>query len=75
MLTKFPWILEKQSLFCFDLGPKYLGIRIDLGPKYLGIRIDQHLDWKSFISETSIKLRRANGALSKLRHYIPLKTS
>ena len=31
-------------------------------------------DAKSHISETSIKLRRANGALSKLRHYIPLKT-
>ena len=42
--------------------------------KYLGIRIDQYLDWKSYISETSIKLQRANNALSKLRHYIPLKT-
>ena len=55
---------------------KLLGKRIypKSSVKYLGIRIDQHLDWKSHISETSIKLRRANGALSKLRHYIPLKT-
>ena len=55
---------------------KLLGKRIypNSSVKYLGTRIDQHLDWKSHISETSIKLRRANGALSKLRHYIPLKT-
>ena len=80
MLTKFPWILAKQSLFCFDLTfiPffKLLGKRIypNSSVKYLGIRIDQYLDWKSYISETSIKLWRANGALSKLEHYIPLKT-
>ena len=45
---------------------KLLGKRIypKSSVKYLGIRIDQHLDWKSHISETSIKLRRANGALS-----------
>ena len=37
---------------------KLLGKRIypKSSVKYLGIRIDQHLDWKSHISETSIKL-------------------
>ena len=34
----------------------------------------QHLSWKPHIFETANKLRRANGALSKFRHYIPLKT-
>ena len=83
MLTKFPWILAKHfetfCLFCFDLTfiPffKLLGKRIypNSSVKYLGIRINQHLDWKLHISEI-IKLQRANTALSKLRHYIPLKT-
>ena len=45
-----------------------------LSNSHSGQRINQHLDWKSHVYETSIKLRRVNGALSKLRHYISLKT-
>jgi hypothetical protein len=41
--------------------------------KYLGVYLDEHLNWKPQINEIANKLKRANGALSKLRHYIPLK--
>lgn len=39
--------------------------------KYLGIHLDEHLTWDKHINELSGKLRRANGALSKLRHLMP----
>ena len=39
--------------------------------KYLGVIIDENLNWCQHIKALSIKLRRANGALSKLRHYVP----
>jgi len=41
--------------------------------KYLGVHIDEHLNWKTHVSSVSIKLRRANGALSKIRHFIPTR--
>ena len=40
--------------------------------KYLGVIIDENLNWCHHVNSLSIKLRRANGALSKLRHYVPL---
>ena len=42
--------------------------------KYLGVHLDEHLNWKPQISSIANKLKRANGALSKLRHYVPLKS-
>ena len=41
--------------------------------KYLGVHLDEHLNWKSHTASVAVKLRRANGALSKLRHFIPTK--
>ena len=38
--------------------------------KYLGIFLDKKLSWEKHINVTSLKLRRANGALAKLRHYV-----
>ena len=74
--TEFILFRSRSKPLNFTPFLKLLGKRIypSSSVKYLGIRIDQHLDWKAHISETSMKLRRANGALSKLRHYIPLKT-
>jgi len=40
--------------------------------KYLGVYLDEHLNWKTHTSVIAARLRRANGAISKLRHYIPL---
>ena len=42
--------------------------------KYLGVYLDEHLTWKPHINYVASKLQRANGAISKLRHYVPLKT-
>ena len=41
--------------------------------KYLVVHLDEHLSWKTHISSIAPKLRKANGALSKLRHYVPTK--
>jgi len=40
--------------------------------KYLGVLLDSDLSWKSQINNTVLKLKRANGALAKLRHFVPL---
>jgi len=42
--------------------------------KYLGILIDSHLNWKTHTTFLSSKLARANGIISKLRHYVSTKT-
>ena len=39
--------------------------------KYLGVLLDSDLSWKSQIDATAVKLKRANGALAKLRHFVP----
>ena len=41
--------------------------------KYLGVHLDEHLNWKPHIASIATKLRRANGALSKLRYFVPIK--
>ena len=42
--------------------------------KYLGIHLDPHLHWKYHIHELSMKLSRATGMLSKIRHYVSYNT-
>ncbi|MEM6831004.1 MAG: reverse transcriptase family protein [Bacteroidota bacterium] len=42
--------------------------------KYLGVYLDEHLTWNPYISDICNKLRRSNGALSKIRHYVPPDT-
>ena len=42
--------------------------------KHLGINIDENLNWKHHISDIAIKSNKANGILSKLRHFIDRKT-
>ena len=42
--------------------------------KYLGILIDSNLNWKAHTTSLSAKLARANGIISKLRHYVSTKT-
>ena len=38
--------------------------------KYLGIYLDSHLDWHSQLAVTTVKLNRALGILTKIRHYV-----
>ena len=42
--------------------------------KYLGMYLDEFLSWEYNVNQLSIKLSRANGILSKLRHYVPLNS-
>ena len=42
--------------------------------KYLGVHIDNNLSWDYHIKCLSNKLGRANGIISKLRHFLPNKT-
>ena len=74
--TEFVLFRSKSKTLDFIPSLKLQRKRIYPSPsvKYLGIRIDEHLNWKPQISELANKLQRANGALSKLRHYIPLKS-
>ena len=39
-----------------------------------GVYIDKHLSWDIHAQQLSKKLSRANGILSKLRHFAPLST-
>ena len=40
----------------------------------VGVYIDENLNWGQHVDFVSEKLKRANGALSKLRHYVPRPT-
>ena len=42
--------------------------------KYLGVIIDQHLSWKHRINYIPLKISRSIGIISRLRHFVPLKT-
>ena len=42
--------------------------------KYLGVHIDQNLAFKHHIDNVCKKLRRSNGVLSKIRHFVPTLT-
>ena len=39
--------------------------------KYLGILLDEHLSWTFHCNTLSLKLRKTNGLISKLRHFVP----
>ena len=42
--------------------------------KYFGINVDENLNWKQQISDIAIWLNKANGILSKFKHFIDMKT-
>ena len=42
--------------------------------KYVGVLIDEHLSFKHHINALCLKLRRANGMLAKIRHFVDGKT-
>ena len=42
--------------------------------KYLGVIIDQHLSWKHHINYIALKISKNIGVISRLRHFVPLKT-
>ena len=60
----------------YDLKLKLHGKRLTFNEstKYLGVCIDRNLNWKSQMSMLAKKLRRTNGIISKLRHFLPQST-
>ena len=42
--------------------------------KYLGIHLDKYLTWKHQIYNIAIKPNKANAMLSKIKHYVDIKT-
>ena len=63
----------KRKSINYDVKIKIQGKKLlpSESVKYLGIYIDSKLSWRTQINQVCIKLRRANGALSKIRHYVP----
>ena len=77
--------VEKSNYVIFYPPQKLLNYSINLkinnqtlmhknAIKYLGIMIDSHLNWKSQVNYISTKIKRNIGFLSKIRHYVNLKT-
>ena len=77
--------VEKSNYAIFHPPQKLLNYSINLkinnqtlmhknSIKYLGIMIDSHLNWKSQVNYISTKIKRNIGFLSKIRHYVNLKT-
>ena len=73
--SKTEYIIFKgpQKLLHYDIRIFLNGTRIFPSNciKYLGVLLDSDLSWKSQINNTAIKLKRANGALAKIRHFVP----
>ena len=78
-------MLVKQKLLYLDRQKKLTDVPLKLkldgkrlystnSVKHLGIKIDKSLNWKQKISDIAIELTKANGILSKLRHFIDRKT-
>ena len=74
--TEYILFRHKQKSINFNLKLKLNGKKLYPSNyiKYLGIFLDENLNWKKHVSILSSKLRRANGALAKLRHFVPPKT-
>ena len=75
--TELIFFRSKQHSLDYDkISIKFNGVKlipVDY-VKYLGMYIDKHLSWNFQVLQLSKKLSRANGILSKLRHYAPIET-
>ena len=72
--TKLLIFHSKFNRKTFDISIKIQGIKLKTTGKvkYLELLIDHTLSWDNHISELSIRLNKANGIHSKLRHFVPL---
>ena len=71
-ISKTKLIIYQRNLASIDhsLKLKLDGKRLSpsLSVKYLGVLLDKHLQWNDQIAHVKIKLNRAIGILSKIRH-------
>ena len=68
------FISSHKKVINYDIRIKINGKRLmpsKYVKYYLGILIDSQLNWDHQINLFSGKLSRANGMLSKIRHYVP----
>ena len=75
MPTKFLSMLRKRKSLCSEVDSgRFNSHKLVLSSslKYLGVLLDEHLSWNQHISDLCLKLTRANSALSKIRHYVPV---
>ena len=65
----------KHKKFEGDLEIKLCGKRLypTESVKYLGVNINTNLSWQYHVNDLSIKLKRANALLLKMRKYVSLK--
>ena len=66
---------SKQKKLEGDLKIKLCGKRLypTVSVKYLGVKIDTNLTWQHHINDLSIKLKRGNALLFKIRKYVSPK--
>ena len=71
--TKLLFFQSKNKSIPHNISINIQGRRITPSShvKYLGIFVDEHPSWNYHVKELSNKLSRANGIISKLRHYAP----
>ena len=74
--TKHLLFHSKYNKKQYGINIKMQGVRLEpsRSVKYLGVYLDDNLSWDIHIRELSNKLSRANGIMSKLRHYVPKTT-
>lgn len=63
-------ILNHNLEFKINSQPIYLSQSV----KYLGVTLDHFMNWSLYTKSLCSKLNSANGAISRLRHYVPRTT-
>ena len=63
---------KTYNLNSLKLGNSLIGVTDTI--KFLGINIDQHLNFRSHISATSIKVSKVNGLLFRLNNILPTES-
>ena len=70
--SKTNYILVSSSRLSGSINVNNIKIKSQI--KYLGVYIDQHLHWGPQIKHINSKLAKNMGIITKLRHYVNLRT-
>ncbi|XP_057290244.1 uncharacterized protein LOC130612931 [Hydractinia symbiolongicarpus] len=80
VLTKYLLMLVKRNIYSLDIPLNPLTVKLSFllvvfpseTIKYLGVLLDSNLGWKSQINSVATKLKKVNGIIAKIRHYVPM---